>query len=83
MHLRIVKCQLGLFGYPSKKITVTPEPSVASDLEDAIRKQMKNGCLPCINAWRIAEEFKMHKIQLGAACDQLKVKIKPCQLGAF
>ncbi len=83
LRLRLVKCQLGLYGYsPGKKI-VTPAESVSPELENALRAGLENGRLPCKTAWEIAKQFNLPKMQVSAACDRLGIKIKPCQLGAF
>ncbi len=83
LNYRIVKCQMGLFGYsPGKKI-VERAASVSPKLRDAIHDALVHNRLPCTDAWRIAEEFHISLLGLGAACENLRVKIKPCQLGAF
>ena len=83
LELRLVKCQLGLFGYHPKKSIVKPAGSVAHELEKAIEASLVNGRLPCRSAWEIAKKFGIHKIKVSAACDAMKIKIRPCQLGAF
>jgi hypothetical protein len=83
LNFRLVKCQLGLFGYgPGKKI-VQPADSVAADLKTAIEAALVNGRLPCAGSWEIATRFKLRKMAVSNACEALGVKIKPCQLGAF
>ncbi|MFZ0243520.1 MAG: hypothetical protein WAL90_17915 [Desulfobacterales bacterium] len=83
MKVRLVKCQLGLFGYlPQKKIVeprLPPEPT----LGEAIRGGRVDGRLPCETAWQIAAQFGVPKMTVSCACEALGVKIKPCQLGAF
>lgn len=83
LELRLVKCQLGLFGYRPKKSIVKPAASVAPELEKAILASLVNDRLPCRSAWDIAKELKIHKMKVSAACDAMKIKIRPCQLGAF
>jgi len=83
LELRLVKCQLGLFGYRPKKSIVKPAGSVAPKLEKAIVASLVNDRLPCRSAWDIAKEFRIHKLKVSAACDAMKIKIRPCQLGAF
>ena len=34
-------------------------------------------------AWEIAKRFEISKMKVSSVCEQLKIKIKPCQLGAF
>ena len=83
MELRLVKCQLGLFGHARPKGIAEPAASVTLLLEKAIRQALVNDRLPCEIAWKIAETFRIHKREVGAACDALGIKIRPCQLGAF
>lgn len=83
MNFRLVKCQLGLFGYtPAKKI-VKPKSPDNPRLEDAIRAALADEKLSCRDAWEIARKFQVAKMTVSAACEALNIKIKPCQLGAF
>jgi hypothetical protein len=81
--LRLVKCQLGLFGYEPEKRIVKPADSVSADLESAIRHALVNDRLPCKSAWALAKKLNVRKMAVSSACDALGIKIKPCQLGAF
>jgi hypothetical protein len=83
MEIRISKCQLGLFGYSPEKIIVKPADNVSEELERSIRNALVNKRLPCAAAWYIAEKFTISKMEVSSACEALKIKIKPCQLGAF
>lgn len=83
MEVHLIKCQLGLFGYSPVKMIVKPASSVEGELEKAIRASLVNGRLPCVSAWEIAERFTVSKMDVSSACEALKIKIKPCQLGAF
>jgi len=83
LEIRIGKCQLGLFGYKPASKAVAPAPAVAPELETAIRKGLAGGRLPCTVAWTIAAALKLSRKKVAAACEALKIKIKPCQLGAF
>ena len=83
MNFRLVKCQLGLFGYtPDKKIVRAAE-TVDEPLQDALQKSLENNRLPCASAWEIAERLQLRKMAVSNACEKLGIKIKPCQLGAF
>ena len=82
-ELHINKCQLGLFGFTPEKRTVKAAASVSPELEEAIRKALQDGCLPCITAWEIADAQKIPRMDVAAACEKLCIKIKPCQIGAF
>jgi hypothetical protein len=83
MELRLVKCQLGLFGYGPKKSIVKPTASVSPAFEKTIREALVNDRLPCKRAWEIAERLGIHKMKVSAACNALGIRIRPCQLGAF
>ncbi len=83
MEVRISKCQLGLFGYGSQKMVVKPAEVVQGALEKAIRGALVNDRLPCAAAWSIAKTFGIPKMAVSSACEALKIKVKPCQLGAF
>ena len=83
LELRLVKCQLGLFGYGPRKSIVKGAKSVSPVLEKTIREALINDRLPCKRAWEIAKTLGIHKMKIGTACDALEIKIGPCQLGAF
>jgi len=83
LNFRLVKCQLGLFGYEPEKKIVQPAESVAPDLKTAIEEALKNDRLPCTSSWEIAAQFNLRKMAVSDACEALGIKIKPCQLGAF
>lgn len=83
LNINIVQCQLGLFGFDGNQKRVPPADSVAPDLEAAIRGVLVNDRLACGAAWGIAEKMKIKRLDVSAACEKLKIKIKPCQLGAF
>ena len=83
LELRIGRCQLGLFGYGPERKAVQPAALVAKDLEEAIRGRLADGRLPCKAAWEIAAELRITRMEVSAACETQKIRIKPCQLGAF
>lgn len=80
---KIVKCQLGLFGYKPNKRMVQAAESVSPELEKAIRNFLTDGRLPCAVAWDLAKQFGLRKMQVSAACESLGIKISACQLGSF
>ena len=83
MELRIVKCQMGLFGYfPEKKI-VKPAESITPELESAISEATAGGRLACKAAWDMADRFGIPRMAVAAACEALGIKVTPCQIGAF
>jgi len=83
LDIRLVKCQLGLFGYRPGKKAVKPKSPQSRDLEEAIRLALVEKKLSCRAAWDIAHRFNLPKMAVSAACEALNIKIKPCQLGAF
>jgi len=87
LEIRLKGCQLGLFGYPKAKFpggrAVAPAKEVSPDLENDIRGRLAGGRLPCREAWAIASERGVTKMDVSAACETLKIRVKPCQLGAF
>ena len=83
MNVRLVKCQLGLFGYPPKTKIIEAASHVDQQLSAAIHAGLVNDRLPCKTSWEIADRFKVTKMAVSSACEALGIKIKPCQLGAF
>ena len=83
LEVMLTKCQLGLFGYTPEKKIVRPEAAENPDLTSAIQDARVGGNLSCENAWEIARRFDVSKMKISSVCEQLKIKIKPCQLGAF
>jgi hypothetical protein len=83
MEITLVKCQLGLFGYSPEKKIVKPKAPGNPNLESTIRDSLVSGKLSCKKAWEIARSFDVPKMTVSAVCEQLRIKIKPCQLGAF
>ena len=83
MEIKLMKCQLGLFGYQPGEKTVTPKKPEVPGLAEAIEAARVDGKLSCRNAWDLAHKFKVRKMTISAACDALKIKMDSCQLGAF
>ena len=83
LETKIVKCQLGLFGYHPEKRAVKPAESVTAELEKAIREALVNDRLPCLAAWEIAKPFDIPRMGVSSACETLKIKISDCQLATF
>jgi hypothetical protein len=83
LKIRLVKCQMGLFGYQPEKKIVQSAPSIPPDLETAINNALSDGKLTCRGAWDLAALLKMPKMTISNACEAMKVKITTCQIGAF
>jgi hypothetical protein len=52
-------------------------------LEKVILKKAKAGKLPCAMCFKIAEDFKISKREIGKVLNEMKIKISQCQLGCF
>lgn len=83
LEYRINLCQLGLFGHkPVSKIMAPAKPG--EEIARAIKAmQEPDGSLSCAKIWELAKTFKLPKMTATSYCAYFKVKIKPCQLGAF
>ncbi|BBO66819.1 hypothetical protein DSCA_07490 [Desulfosarcina alkanivorans] len=84
LEKRICKCQLGLYGYGSKKgKAVDASTPVGKELEKAIGAAMDGDRISCEAAWGVAKRLNLAKIEVSNACEALGIKICNCQLGAF
>lgn len=83
MEVRIVQCQLGLFGYEPEQRRIDPGIDVSDELWAAIEHKSVDGRLSCRACWDIAGEWKISRPDMGSACEKINIRIKPCQLGAF
>jgi len=83
LGVRIARCQLGLFGYAPESRIVKSANAVTPELEGAIRQALVNDRLPCAAAWAVAKAQGLPRMKVAEACEFLRIKIKPCQLGAF
>ena len=83
LEIRIIRCQMGIFGYEPEKKAVKPMENVPDELESAIRDKLMDGILTCPLAWEVARTLKIPKMRISSACETLGIKIKSCQLGAF
>jgi hypothetical protein len=52
-------------------------------IREAVEKALRNGRLTCDAAHAIGKELNVPLREIGAVCDELKVKITACQLGCF
>jgi hypothetical protein len=83
LGVKIEKCQLGLFGYAPEKKKVGPAVQVSPGLQRAIETSVVNGRISCADAWRVAEELHLTRMEVSSACEAMRIKISSCQLGAF
>jgi len=83
LNIKLIKCQMGLFGYKPQKKIVKPENMENPDLKDAITDALVEGRLSCKSAWEISSRLDVPKLTLSKACEFWGIKINNCQLGAF
>ena len=83
LEIRIIRCQMGIFGYEPEKKAVKPMENVPDELEKAINGKLMDGKLYCASAWEVAKNLNIPKMRVSSACETLGIKIKQCQLGAF
>jgi hypothetical protein len=83
LELRIIRCQLGLFGYEPEKRIVRPAETVSGHLRERLEATIVEGKISCASLWETAESLGLEKLDVSAACEHLKVKVTPCKLGAF
>jgi hypothetical protein len=85
-EIKLMACQLGLFGYETasgRHPAFGPAPSVGHDVEQRIRGALVDGRLPCRAAWSIAAGLGIGRLEVAQAAESLKIRISECQLGAF
>ena len=83
LEIRLTGCQLGLFGQSREKKKLETGTTPSPELCETLQAGIINHCLPCLKAWETAISFNLKKTEITAACETLKIKIAPCQLGAF
>jgi hypothetical protein len=83
MEVRLMRCQLGLFGYTPENRIVKKADQWDAALEKEIRQALQDGRLPCADAWSIARRQGISRLAVGNVCEALGIKVRPCQLGAF
>ncbi len=87
LHIRLDKCQLGLFGYGGDKmkgkkfLELTDSESI--QIKSIIEGNVKDGIVTCSEIWDLAEESGTGKKKISTYCEKNGIKIKGCQLGAF
>ena len=83
LEYRLVKCQMGLFGYSPRKRIVTPSKDVDPAVKQIIMTQVTDQRLECAAAWQIAAHLEMPRMAVANICEGMGIKIAHCQLGAF
>ena len=83
LEYRIIRCQLGLFGFTPEKKIVRPADTAPDAVRNRLEAAAGTGHLDCASSWEIAKELGLGKIAVSAACERLGIRIIKCQLGAF
>jgi hypothetical protein len=83
INCRLIKCQMGLFGYKPDKKIVKPVITADQNLKNTITDNLVEGKLACKIAWNIASNLKVTKMTVSGICEGMNIKISECQLGAF
>ena len=86
LEMKIMKCQLGLFGWgkkPKHGKDIHAADSVSVEIKSALEEVAENGVVTCAGLWVIADRLGIDRKAVSAACETLKLKIRVCQLGAF
>jgi LAO/AO transport system kinase len=52
-------------------------------IKQLLKERSVDSRIPCSTARKIAEELKVHYKEVGKAANELKIKIKNCELGCF
>ena len=79
---RIIACQMGLFGYSPERRIVKAAESVSDELAGLLRQSAVTEHR-CAARWRIADDLKLQRMAVAAACERLGLEVKPCQSGAL
>ncbi|MCL2331916.1 MAG: hypothetical protein FWC54_00270 [Actinomycetia bacterium] len=56
---------------------------IRPEIEAAVASQAREGKISCETARKIAEEFDVPKLVVGAACNKANFKVFGCGLGCF
>ncbi|MFX4261097.1 hypothetical protein ACOBQJ_02725 [Pelotomaculum propionicicum] len=56
---------------------------IKQEVLDAVRQAAKDGKLTCTEARKLAQDLKVATGTVGKAANELKIKIKSCELGCF
>ncbi len=85
--IRFYRCQLGLFGYGEKSLgqskIVQPAEHVPPEIEAALRARVRDGDIPCLDVWQVADQFAYPRLGMGNIVEALGLRVRPCQLGCF
>ena len=52
-------------------------------LEEAVLGKAKDGKLPCVLCFKMADDFGISRKEMGEILNEMNIKISQCQLGCF
>lgn len=83
IEVRINRCQLGLFGHGKAAVTPLSKDDIDIETQSIVESAVSNGKIACKECWRLADHLNLSRLEMGALCNALEIKVSPCQLGAF
>jgi len=86
LGVRIVECQLGLFGYSIPHTPDDKQLEVGANVPHDLVQKLKHrsgGSLSCAEAWAIAKDCGVDRRTVGAVADAMGIHLTNCQLGCF
>ncbi len=83
MEVRIIRCQLGLFSRGEATVAPLSKDDITPEMRAAVESAVSDGKISCKECWQLADQLNLTRLEMGALCDGLKIKVSPCQLGAF
>ena len=83
IEIRINRCQLGLFGRKESDAQSLSKGDVRQEIKTAVKSAVSQGKIACSVCWQLADQLDLSRHEMGRLCDALKIKVSPCQLGAF
>lgn len=82
-EIRLVSCQIGLFGNGKKGKAIRPLETVDSAVKETVLAASDKNGIDCEAVFRIADETGLKKRDIGRLCQTIGIKIRNCRLGAF
>jgi hypothetical protein len=56
---------------------------MSEEIRRLLAERADGGRISCEEAWQVADELGVPKTEVGAAADDLGIRITDCQLGCF
>ena len=56
---------------------------IKQEVLEAVKQAAKDGRLTCTEARKLAEDLKINPSVVGGDANELKIRIKSCELGCF